>query len=94
MVVRFAEAGCLGRVEGGRIAPTKRFFALPVLGPVRASALEPASQEQVEVLTIDDYLIDERTRAGLHKVRGDSMNPAARCGGAERLVRRPELRAR
>lgn len=34
------------------------------------------SQLQPELLTIDDYLIDEPTRTSLHRVRGDSMTGA------------------
>ncbi len=75
-VGRLTEAGYLERVEG-RIAPTKRFFARPVLGPVRAGVPQLASQEQPELLTIDDYLIDDPNRTSLHKVRGDSMRDAA-----------------
>jgi len=79
-VGRLTEAGYLERVEG-RIAPTKRFFARPVLGPVRAGVPQPASQEQPELLTIDDYLIDDPNRTSLHKVRGDSMRDAAVLDG-------------
>ena len=79
-VGRLTEAGYLERVEG-RIAPTKRFFARPMLGPVRAGVPQPASQEQPELLTIDDYLIDDPNRTSLHKVRGDSMRDAAVLDG-------------
>jgi repressor LexA len=72
LVGRLTKAGYLERVEG-RIAPTRRFFARPLLGPVRAGLPQPASQCEPEVLTLDDYLIDEPNRTSLHKVRGDSM---------------------
>ncbi len=75
LVGRLVEAGYLERVEG-RIAPAKRFFARPVLSPVRAGAPEPASQAIEEALTLDDYLIDDPNRTSLHKVRGDSMRDA------------------
>jgi repressor LexA len=71
-VGRLTEAGYLERVEG-RIAPTKRFFARPVLGSVRAGLPQPASQEATEVLTLDDFLIDDPNRTSLHRVRGESM---------------------
>lgn len=72
LVGRLTEAGYLERVEG-RIAPTRKFFARPLLGRVRAGVPEPASQEQPEVLTIDDFLIDDPNRTALVTVRGDSM---------------------
>ncbi len=72
LVGRLTDAGYLERVEG-RIAPSKRFFARPLLGPVRAGLPQLAPQTEPEVLTLDDYLIDEPNRTSLHKVRGDSM---------------------
>lgn len=72
LVGRLTKAGYLERVEG-RIAPSRRFFARPLLGPVRAGLPQPASQAEPEVITLDDYLIDEPNRTSMHKVRGDSM---------------------
>lgn len=72
LVGRLTEAGYLERIEG-RIAPSRRFFARPLLGSVRAGLPQAASQAEPDVLTLDDYLIDEPNRTSLHKVRGDSM---------------------
>lgn len=72
---RLTDAGYLERVDG-RMVPTKAFFARPLLGSVRAGQPQPASQAEAEVLTLDDYLIDEPNRTSLHKVRGDSMRDA------------------
>lgn len=72
LVGRLVDAGYLERVEG-RIAPTKKFFARPLMSPVRAGVPQQASQEEPDVLSIDDYLIDDPNRTSLHKVRGDSM---------------------
>lgn len=75
LVERLCEAGYLMKVDG-RIAPTKRFFARPVLGSVRAGLAQPASQEEPELITVDDYLIDEPNRTSMHRVKGDSMRDA------------------
>lgn len=75
LVGRLTDRGYLERVEG-RIAPTKKFFARPLLGSVRAGQPQPADQAEPDVLTLDDYLIDEPNRTSLHKVRGDSMRDA------------------
>jgi repressor LexA len=80
LIGRLTEAGYLERVEG-RIAPTRRFFGRPLLGRVRAGLPEPASQEQPEVLTIDDYLIDDPNRTALVTVRGDSMKDVGLLDG-------------
>ncbi len=75
LINRLTEAGYLERVDS-RIAPTKKFFARPLLSPVRAGHPQLASQEEPEMLTIDDYLIEDPNRTSLHKVRGDSMKDA------------------
>jgi repressor LexA len=75
-----AEAGYLERVEG-RIAPTRKFFARPLLGSLRAGQPQPATQEEPEVLTVDDYLIDDPNRSAFVKVRGDSMKDAGVVDG-------------
>lgn len=72
LIGRLTHAGMVKRVEG-RIVPTSRFFARPLLGVVRAGVPQPADQSYVEAVTLDDYLIDEPNRTSLLKVRGDSM---------------------
>jgi repressor LexA len=80
LVGRLTDAGYLERTEG-RIAPGKRFFARPLLGPVRAGLPQPATQEEPQLLTLDDYLIDEPNRTSLHRVKGDSMRDAGMLDG-------------
>jgi repressor LexA len=75
LVGRLTKAGYLDRVDG-RIVPTKKFFARPLLGKVRAGQPQPVDQSEPEVVTLDDYLIDQPNRTSLHKVRGDSMRDA------------------
>ena len=75
LVGRLTDTGHLQRLDG-RIAPGPKFFARPLIGNVRAGIPQAASQEEPEVLTVDDYLIDEPDRTTLHRVRGDSMRDA------------------
>lgn len=81
LVTRLKDAGYVQRVEG-RIAPTKRFFARPLLGKVRAGLPQPRQEEDdFEVLTIDDYLVPDPNRTFLAKVKGDSMRDASLLDG-------------
>lgn len=80
LVGRLTEAGYLQRVEG-RIAPTRQFFARPLVTQVRAGQPEPASQDAFELLTIDDFLVDDPNRTILCRVRGDSMVGAGLLDG-------------
>ena len=75
LIGRLSAAGYVERTDG-RVVPTKRFFARPLLGSVRAGQPQPADQSEPEVVTLDDYLIDQPNRTSLHKVRGDSMRDA------------------
>lgn len=72
-VGRLVEGGFLERVEG-RIAPTKRFFARPLLGKVRAGLPDPvAVSDSAELLSIDDFVVRQPERTSFAYVRGDSM---------------------
>lgn len=78
---RLVDAGYLERVDG-RMAPTPKFFARPVMGTARAGLPQPQSQEDgFEVLSIDDYLVDHPERTSLCRVRGDSMKDAGLLEG-------------
>lgn len=81
LVGRLKDAGYVERVEG-RIAPTKRFFARPLVGQVHAGVPQPRQDEDdFEVLTIDDYLVQDPNRTILAKVKGDSMRDASLLDG-------------
>lgn len=81
LVTRLKDAGYVQRVEG-RIAPTKRFFARPLLGTVRAGLPQPRQEDDdFEVLTIDDYLVPDPNRTFLARVKGDSMRDASLLDG-------------
>lgn len=72
-VGRLVEGGFLERVEG-RIAPTQRFFSRPVLGKVRAGQPDPiAPDDEVGLLSIDDFVVRQPERTSFAFVRGDSM---------------------
>ncbi|WP_119353362.1 LexA family protein [Azohydromonas sediminis] len=72
---KLVEAGYLARTEGRRFAPTRKFFAYPVLGDVRAGLPQPVQQEaQPELLSVEDLLLDHPSRTSYCRVRGDSMS--------------------
>ena len=78
---RLTDAGYLERVEG-RIAPTKRFFERPVLGPVRAGLPQPTGPEDLDDrLSVEDYLVEHPERTSFCHVRGDSMQDAGLLDG-------------
>lgn len=64
----------LGFIEkdSKKLSPTKKFFALPLLGVIKAG-FPILAEENKDYLTIDDYLIENPQTSFLLKVSGDSM---------------------
>ena len=88
VVGRLVDAGFLERLDG-RIAPTRDFFALPVLGRVRAGLPQMEDQSAgLEVLGVEDYLIRHPERTVFCRVRGDSMKDAGMLDGDMVIVER------
>jgi len=88
VIGRLVEAGFLERVEG-RIAPTRDFFALPVLGKVRAGLPQMEDQTSgLEMVGVEDYLIRHPERTVFCRVRGDSMKDAGMLDGDMVVVER------
>ncbi len=88
VIGRLVEAGFLERVDG-RIAPTRDFFALPVLGKVRAGLPQEEDQTAgLEMVGVEDYLIRHPDRTVFCKVRGDSMRDAGMLDGDMVVVER------
>jgi len=88
VIGRLVDAGFLERVDG-RIAPTRAFFALPVMGQVRAGL--PQEQDQsagLEMVGVEDYLIQNPERTVFCRVRGDSMKDAGMLDGDMVVVER------
>jgi repressor LexA len=78
---RLVDRGFLERV-GSRYAPTPAFFAVPVIGTVRAGVPQPVEQSApVEALSVQDFLIDRPEQTVYCKVKGDSMRDAGLLDG-------------
>jgi SOS-response transcriptional repressor LexA len=75
---RLSAAGFLRAAPGGKLAPTRRFFELPLFDtPVRAGLAESIDGETAaELVTVESYLIDSPSTTVLIRVKGDSMKDA------------------
>lgn len=80
---RLCAAGFLRKSSGGKVVPTERFFALPVLDAnVRAGMPDPVEpQIWADMMTLESYLIRRPSRIVLLKVCGDSMQDAGILDG-------------
>ncbi len=87
---RLCVAGILRKGPGGKVLPTHRFFALPVMDAhVRAGSpdvVEP--QSWADTMTLDSFLIKHPSKTVLLKVRGDSMRDVGILDGDLAIVER------
>lgn len=89
---RLTKAGYLKPAPGGKLAPTDRFFELPVVeGRVRAGVPETvAGQLSAELATLDSFLVEVPSKTVLIQVKGDSMLDAGILDGDLAVVERAE----
>jgi len=71
IVYKLIDVGLLKK-EGKKLAPTTKFFSLPVLGLVKAG-FPILADETRDYLSLDDYLIEDPQSSFLLRVSGDSL---------------------
>lgn len=89
---RLSEAGFLRPATRGKLAPTERFFALPLLDtPIHAGLPESIDgQVSAEDVTLSSYLVEVPSQSVLIPVRGDSMIDAGVRDGDLAVVERAQ----
>ena len=71
IVQKWIEEGLMKK-EAGKLAPTSRFFSLPLLGMIKAG-FPILAEENKDYLTLDEYLIEDPQSSFLLRVSGDSL---------------------
>jgi len=71
IVTKWIEDGFFKK-EGHKLAPTTKFFAIPLLGNIRAG-FPILAEENRDYVSLDDYLIEDPQSSFLLKVSGDSL---------------------
>jgi len=71
IVQKWIEEGFIKK-EDRKLAPTSKFFSLPLLGLIKAG-FPILAEEDRNYLTLDDYLIEDPQSSFLLKVSGDSL---------------------
>lgn len=89
---RLCSAGILRKGPGGKMQPTERFFALPVMeANVRAGTPETVEpQLWSESMTLESFLVKRPSKTVLMKVEGDSMQDAGILDGDLAIVERSQ----
>lgn len=72
-IQKLIELGYLQKDKFGKIAPTSQFFSLNLYGQVPAGFPVPTPDEQADLISLDEYLIDNPNQTFLLKVSGDSL---------------------
>lgn len=73
VVSKWIEAGIIGKGAAGKLVPGRLFQPLRVLGTVAAGWPSPAEEENVDTISLDDWLIGNREASFMLTVTGDSM---------------------
>ncbi len=71
LINKFIESGLIKK-DNKKLSPLPRFFALPLLGNIKAG-FPILAEENKSYLTLDDYLIEDPQSTFLLKVSGDSL---------------------
>ncbi len=72
-VDKWIEAGVLTKDDAGKILPGKSFWPMHVLGTVEAGFPSPAEEENVDTMSLDEWLIGNKEASFMLRVSGDSM---------------------
>lgn len=81
-------ADLLKKDEKGRLLPTEYFDGIRVLGTIEAGFPSLAEQQELDTITLDNFLIKNRNETYLLEVTGDSMKDAGILAGDLVLVER------
>src|SRR5262245_63808138 len=88
LVERFIEHVLLTQEATSRLLPGSLVTGLPILGTVAAGFPSPADEELTDTMSLDEYLIRNRTATYILKVTGESMREAGILPGDLLLVER------
>lgn len=88
LVTNFVASGHLKRDHTGKILPGPAFNAIRVLGVIHAGFPNPAEEELLDTINLDEYLIQKREATYMIKAVGDSMVDAGILDGDLVLVER------
>jgi repressor LexA len=90
LINRLVESGVVQKDPQGRLTPLAIMGEVPLLGLVEAGFPTPAEETNLDRITLDDWLIGDRNRTFILKVKGESMKDAGIYEGDYVLVERTD----
>lgn len=73
LVSRLIEEGIISKDLKGKLVPVSDSMDIPLLGLVEAGIPSIADSDQLDSISLDNYLVTHRDRTFLLEVKGDSM---------------------
>jgi|ERR1035437_84298 repressor LexA len=67
------EQGVISKDSQGRIIPNRLIGDIPLLGLVEAGIPSVAEADELNTMSIEDFLVDDKDKSYLLEVKGDSM---------------------
>ncbi len=90
LINRLVESGVVQKDSQGRLTPRAILGEVPILGLVEAGFPTPAEETNLDRITLDDWLVGDRNRTFILKVKGESMKDAGIYEGDYVLVERTD----
>lgn len=87
-VRKWLDAGVIQKDSAGKLLPGKLFYPVKVLGTIQAGFPSPAEEENVDTISLDDWLIENKESSFMLKVTGESMIDAGIMPGDMVIVHR------
>jgi repressor LexA len=82
------EEGIVSKDEKGKIIPNQIYDQIPMLGLVEAGIPSEVDVDELDRVSLDDFLVDDKEKTFLLEVKGDSMIDAHISEGDYVLVER------
>lgn len=87
-VQKFIDDGYVARGETGKLVPTTKLYGLRVLGSVQAGFPTSTEEEDVDTMSLDQFLVESPDSSYMLQVSGDSMKDAGIVEGDMVIVDR------
>jgi SOS regulatory protein LexA len=88
LINKLVADGTLDKDEKGRISPKKMFGDIPLLGLVEAGLPTDAEQDELDRVSLEEFIVHDKSDSYLLEVKGDSMIEAHIDEGDYVLVER------
>ena len=84
------DAGVVSKDEKGRIIPNQIYEDIPILGLVEAGFPVDVDEDELDRVSLEDFLIDDKEKTYILEVKGDSMIEAFITEGDYVLVEKTD----